>query len=292
MPVDKTADRHRRIVVGVDGSAGSRAALRWAASKTDLLGHLQPMAAWRYPFWATGAPVPGNPAPPPREWFESRAIDQAREATKHLDPTTYLDPIAIPGHPGRVLCETAADATLLVVGSRGRTALAETALGSVSSYCAAHTKSPLAIIPEDAATTGMSQITVGVDGSDNSVAALTWVLDHAPIDAEVSVLHCLAPIGPAFEIMLSYRDALRERGQAALDDTIAEATRRTEREGALPAMTGSVVIGDPRAVLHERDTDLVVVGARGHRGVSHLLLGSVATSLAHKTERPTIIVPA
>lgn len=282
----------RRVVVGVDGSAGSYAALRWAASNADLLGSVQPIVSWRYPVWATGTPTPGMPPPPPREWFEDQAREIARKATEVLEPGVSVEPMVIPGHAGRVLCDAAVEAGLLVVGSRGRTALAEITLGSVSSYCAAHTKTPVAIIPEHRAARGMSSITVGVDGSDHSIAALTWALDHAPVDAKISAIHCLAPIGPAFEIVLSYRKALRKRGQAALEDTIAEATRQTTRRAPLPRVTGSVVLGDPRSVLHEGDPDLIVVGARGHRGVSHLLLGSVATSLAHQTERPTIVVPA
>ena len=283
---------HRRIIVGVDGSAGSQAALDWAATKTDIFGNIQPVTSWRYPFWVGGGTEAGAPIPPPREWFESQAVETAREAAKLLDPDVCLDPIAIPGHAGRVLCETAADAELLVVGSRGRSALAETALGSVSSYCASHATSPLAIIPEDGGPAGMSKITVGVDGSPNAVAALTWAFDHSPDDAEIEALYCLAPVGPAFEIVVRYRDDLRAHAQAALDHTIDQAMKRTARTAPLPSISASVVLGDPRSVLHERDTELVVVGSRGHRGVSHLLLGSVATALAHKTSVPTTIIPS
>lgn len=291
MPPTDPKNNARRTIVGVDGSDGSKAALEWALPKTTTFGRIQPVASWQYPAWATGSPAPWNPSPPPREWFEANASRTAREATQGIDPSGCLAPLVVHGHAGRVLCEAASAATLLVVGSRGRSALAEIALGSVSSYCASHATTPVAIIPTDAAEAGLDTVVVGVDGSENSTAALTWVLENVPADAAVEAIHCLAPIGPAFEIVLTYRDTLRERGQEALDDTVERAIARADRAGPLPTVSRSVQIGDPRQVLGERNADLIVVGARGHRGISHLLLGSVATALAHQTKSPTIIVP-
>ncbi len=54
-----------------------------------------------------------------------------------------------------------------------------------------------------------------------------------------------------------------------------------------------VEMGDARNILRDasRGSDMLVVGARGHRGVAHLLLGSVATGLVHQPIVPTIVVP-
>jgi nucleotide-binding universal stress UspA family protein len=51
--------------------------------------------------------------------------------------------------------------------------------------------------------------------------------------------------------------------------------------------------GDPRLLLREAATqaDLLVLGARGHRGVAHLVMGSVTTSLVHHPTAPTVVVP-
>jgi nucleotide-binding universal stress UspA family protein len=51
--------------------------------------------------------------------------------------------------------------------------------------------------------------------------------------------------------------------------------------------------GDPRIVLRDlaATADLLVIGARGHRGVSYLLLGSTTTSLLHHPLSPTVVVP-
>lgn len=46
------------------------------------------------------------------------------------------------------------------------------------------------------------------------------------------------------------------------------------------------------AVADELDATLLVVGARGRRGLKSLLLGSVSHHIVHHTRRPTLIVPS
>ena len=84
---------------------------------------------------------------------------------------------------------------------------------------------------------------------------------------------------------------------------ISEARARQDLEGGVaailtdfpahPAVELLVVPGDPRAGLRaaSSDADLLVVGSRGHGALDHLLLGSVATALAHHPTVPTIVVP-
>jgi len=50
--------------------------------------------------------------------------------------------------------------------------------------------------------------------------------------------------------------------------------------------------GDPRSLLRaaSADADMLVVGAQGHQGVAHLLLGSVSTALVHQPVVPTVVV--
>ena len=83
----------------------------------------------------------------------------------------------------------------------------------------------------------------------------------------------------------------------------AEATARAELEDGVAAVLDvldvhppvelAVVPGDPRAVLRTMgdDADLLIVGARGHGVLDRLLLGSVASALAHHPTVPTIVVP-
>jgi len=80
-------------------------------------------------------------------------------------------------------------------------------------------------------------------------------------------------------------DKLKEVADQAVARTIGDRDVTVEVE---------VVLGDPRMVLRDMaaDADLLVVGARGHRGAAYLLLGSVTTSLSHHPTVPTVVVPS
>ena len=54
------------------------------------------------------------------------------------------------GHPAQVLIDATADASLLVVGSRGHGSFADALLGSVGQYCVHHAHCPVLIIRGEA----------------------------------------------------------------------------------------------------------------------------------------------
>ena len=59
------------IVVGLDGSPGSNAALAWAVPQTGRFGPITPVATWLLPWWASGVGAPGVYAPPPTEELQA-----------------------------------------------------------------------------------------------------------------------------------------------------------------------------------------------------------------------------
>lgn len=138
-----------RIVVGVDGSGGSRAALRWAAEEARLRGaRLEVVLVWQFPTMTT-MPIYG--VLPPRDEMEASA-----EATvsKILDDEGLADPegfeavgLAAEGPAARTLLDTAVGADLLVVGSRGHGGFSGMLLGSVSQHCVSHATCPVVVIP-------------------------------------------------------------------------------------------------------------------------------------------------
>ncbi|MEU9247474.1 universal stress protein [Streptomyces sp. NPDC048385] len=132
------------IVVGVDGSEASRAALRWAARQAELTGaQLRPVQAWRPP--ATyGMPVDFSDAD-----FGKQARENLRatvEETLGEQPGVSVDLQVIEGHPAAVLTEAATCADLLVVGSHGHGAFAGMLLGSVSHHCVHHATCPVLVV--------------------------------------------------------------------------------------------------------------------------------------------------
>jgi nucleotide-binding universal stress UspA family protein len=141
----------RMIVVGVDGSPSSRAALRWAVRQAVLTGGtVNAVTAFQVPAGMTGYAWGQGPV-----GFDDAAEREA-DARKALDaviseegvPTESHQVTAqvVYGHPAEVLMDAAADADLLVVGSRGHGAFAGALLGSVGQYCAHHAQCPVLII--------------------------------------------------------------------------------------------------------------------------------------------------
>jgi nucleotide-binding universal stress UspA family protein len=138
-----------RIVVGVDGSPSSKAALAWAVRQSQLTGaSVEAVIAWQYPVLAGGmafAPLwvlEGSDL----SVLAENVLTDAVEETVASDDRVRIRSTVREGDAARVLLETANGADLLVVGSRGHGGLAEALLGSVSQHCVHHARCPVVIV--------------------------------------------------------------------------------------------------------------------------------------------------
>lgn len=134
-----------RIVVGVDGSEGSKHALRWAAKQAGYTGAtLEVVAAWDYPATYGWVPVP------PEDYaladFAEKSLNDAINEVFGTDVPENLQRRVAEGHPAQVLVDASRDAELLVVGSRGYGGFADALLGSVSTYCVHHAHGAVTVI--------------------------------------------------------------------------------------------------------------------------------------------------
>jgi nucleotide-binding universal stress UspA family protein len=143
-----------RIVVGVDGSASSLAALRWAVHQAELTGGtVDAVVAWQMPATMTGfgfAPV----AVADRcdmEQTAQRVLDHAVGRVVGGEGAPAVRCLAVQGFPAPVLLGASADADLLVLGSRGHGGFSGALLGSVSQNCVRHARCPVVIIRGDLA---------------------------------------------------------------------------------------------------------------------------------------------
>jgi len=134
------------IVVGVDGSEESREALRWALEEARLRqATLRAVNAWTFP-------AIFGPTYIPPEMLDKRLIEEQAEKTLSdavaevagENPLAYVERIVTEGPAAQALVEAAADADLLVVGSRGHGGFTGLLLGSVSQQCAHH--APCAVV--------------------------------------------------------------------------------------------------------------------------------------------------
>jgi nucleotide-binding universal stress UspA family protein len=136
-----------RIVVGVDGSGGSDAALEFACRRAELTGEdVVVVHGWRDGS-ATGTTRREVPAQfMERISEEERQLGEAVAGVQGEHPDVHLVPEAIPVVAWRALADASSAATLLVVGSRGRGAFTGMLLGSVSQQVLQHAQCPVAVV--------------------------------------------------------------------------------------------------------------------------------------------------
>jgi nucleotide-binding universal stress UspA family protein len=141
----------RRIVVGVDGSEGSKRALEWAAREARLrAAPLEIVLVWRPSvsiYAGAGWPVVDD------EMFEG-LLERARERLERTCASVApaldgleVERTVVEGPAARTLMDAAVGADLLVVGTRGHGGFAGLLLGSVSAQCAHHSPCPVVIVP-------------------------------------------------------------------------------------------------------------------------------------------------
>jgi nucleotide-binding universal stress UspA family protein len=136
-----------RIVVGVDGSGGSDAALEFACRRAELTGAtVAVLHGWR-DGRATGTTRREVPAEfMARIAEEERLLAEAVAGVRADHPDVPLEPLAIPVVAWRALADASATASLVVVGSRGRGAFTGMLLGSVSQQVLQHAQCPVAVV--------------------------------------------------------------------------------------------------------------------------------------------------
>jgi nucleotide-binding universal stress UspA family protein len=139
------------IVVGVDGSNGSKLALRWAAriakaedARIDVVG------AWEWPYAYGWAALPVDYSP--QEDIE-KTLTAVVDEVFGPDRPPDLRVGALQGDPARLLIELSKQALMIVVGSRGHGGFAGLLLGSVSAKVAELAKCPVLIAHEAVSTT-------------------------------------------------------------------------------------------------------------------------------------------
>jgi nucleotide-binding universal stress UspA family protein len=140
----------KQIVVGVDGSDSSRAALHWAYDEAAHHGaSLTAVSTWHPPSLPMSPPYGAMPP----EGYESEPERAARQTLEQLtgdleprEPAVDVRISISKGSPAKVLIDMSQGADLLVVGSRGHGGFAGMLLGSVSNHVVAHAACPVVVL--------------------------------------------------------------------------------------------------------------------------------------------------
>lgn len=309
-PAARVGDRggRPRVVVGVDGSPGSRAALVHALVAAARRGaDVDVVSTYGIELSYLG----GVPLDVP----DTAAVSADLRTRMSAMVTEVLDELASSsasgigdlgvtllvsgGSAAHALLERSEGAALLVVGSRGRGAMRSALLGSVALHCATHAPCPVVVVHPTAADSPPSgRIVVGVDGSESSRTALAAALEEAArTGAEVEAVatyvvtdYWVDLAGIVIPTTDEIRSDLAQRTQRLVDDVLAQ---RPDREAAPgPTVRTTAVEGPAGDVLihHARSADLLVVGSRGRGAFRGLLLGSVALHCAMRAACPVMVV--
>lgn len=136
-----------RVVVGVDGSAGSAAALRFAEAEARLRGgELHVVHAWTDTVSGYGGPPWARPVTTLREQADEVLRESVQDAWRNGAPGVQVRAETVEGVDWDVLTQVAEAADLLVVGSRGRTGWSSLLLGSVGLRCLTYAPCPVAVV--------------------------------------------------------------------------------------------------------------------------------------------------
>ncbi len=278
------------ILVAVDGSDGSRAALRWVRGFADVMdATISVVQAWEYPSTAV---LPGGPTLlPPAEASKAVAAELTQVLREELGrPPEGIETFVEPGTPDLAVLRVAArnGADLIVVGKRGLGAVASRLLGSVSRRLVEHSTCPVAVVP-DTFVQRQGPVVVGVDESADSGAAVQWATTVAAAHrCPLVVVHAVSAAPPDYPDSLG--EAMDRAGQA-----IADEQSRPAIDAGLEVRT-VVRTMDPRTLITstagELDARLVVAGSRGAGPIASLLMGSTATYLAERSDGPVVLVPS
>ena len=296
------------IVVGYDGSAGSRLALAWAAETARLHGKRLTLV-----HSVNVAMVPAYPAmdlselePLLADAAKSLVDDGAVRAGATLDASQVETQYWL-GSPAAQLVDTSGQADLVVVGSRGRGRVLAGLLGSTSYAVAAHAKCPVVVVrgPAGPAPDELPMpprpgrghdVVVGVDDSASADRAVDAAAEVA--EREGAILHVVRVAhSPSMEAW-AYAEVAKggtEETHALRDhaeQSVTRAANHVRAQHPKLMVTTEVLYGDPGQSLADlgATAGLIVVGSRGHGGFAGMLLGSVSHRVIHDAACPVMVV--
>jgi nucleotide-binding universal stress UspA family protein len=279
------------ILVGVDGSVQSDAAVKFAARESAIrdvpltvMHVIEPV-----PDWASS--VEQSRIANAWEADARDVIEQARKtALTCVTPPAPLDlrteVVYSPVIPMLVVAST--DAQMMVLGSRGMTPLGRFVLGSVSSSAIHHAQCPVAVVHDDEHVDRAGPVLVGIDGSPASDAAIALAFDEASRrGADLLALHAWSDVAVFPILGMDWRDY-----ETSGAEILAERLAGYQQDYPDVKVRRRLVCDKPARWLIEESqyAQLVVVGSRGRGGFPGMLLGSVSSALVQSAQAPVIVV--
>jgi nucleotide-binding universal stress UspA family protein len=282
------------VIVGFDGSAPARVAVRYGADEALLRGcELHLLHAFSSPliyppFGAEYDPHERGPRVAVLNLLAEAARDVQRDHP-HLSVRTRL----IDGPPGGILVAASRDAELLVVGHRGLGGFTGLLAGSVGIQAAGHAHCPVVVVRGELGSAD-APIVLGVDGSPGARAAADAAFAQARRRrAELLVAYHQPPRTSRAEAEVVA--AGQDPHLSTVDEFAVSLHGVTERYSDVKHRT-EVVHGDSAATAliaatRRTEAGLLVVGPRGVGGFRGMVMGSTSRTLIEHAPCPVMVVP-
>jgi nucleotide-binding universal stress UspA family protein len=295
-----------KILLPVDGSDYSRAAVEFVVSRLKLVGakpDIEVLTVQR--------PLPGLAARAlKREAVTSHYADEAEKALRPartrlqkagLKPRVHF---AV-GTPADEIAAAAADSKpdLIVMGSHGHSALRGMLLGSVTHAVLAQTTRPMLILRRrHKAPADPLKVGIAVDGSKYGREAVRFVLKHRDIFGAapaVTLLHVVADVSGvtvpqmAEVAMPVFSDEeIRAMHKRSFEAAVGPVRKLFDESGLTP--TEVCLVGNPGEELasyaKKKKLDVLVMGSHGYGAFKAAVMGSVATRVAASCDVPLLLV--
>lgn len=263
------------VLVGIDGSSSARTAAGWAGREAELR-----KAGVHFVMVNDGSTTDD----------ELRStLTGITQDFRQVHPDIAIQETITRGHPAQELLRQSAQAQLLVVGSRGRSAFKAALLGSVSARVAMHAQCPVVVAR---AYTTDGPVVVGLDDSQNSRAALQFALDAGTArGVDVVAVQAWQVAGAEFSVVPPLDIELQDSRQTARR-ILADQTAGWDEHYPSVTLRRRTQRGHPVEVLADAaiGAQLLVVGHRGRGGFPGMLLGSVASGVLHHAQCPVAVI--
>ncbi|OBK75651.1 universal stress protein [Mycobacterium sp. 1164985.4] len=287
-------EKKNGIVVGVDGSAESDAAILWATQESVMREQPITLVHAIAPLITTW---PGGLLD--ASYIEAQqataqdALERAQKTVKSVtgeSSTPKIEARVVNTSPPWALAEASRDALMTVVGTRGLSAIGRAVVGSVSSGLLHHGHGPVVVVNAEHGRLADRSLPVllGIDGSPASEAATALAFDEASRrGVGLVALHAWSDVGVFPALGMDWH-RYEDQGH----EILAERLAGWQEQYPDVHIHRRIVCDQPARWLIDasQQAQLVVLGSHGRGGFAGLLLGSVAAKVAHAAAAPVIVV--
>ena len=297
-----------RVLMPIDGSTFSKAALAFIASRTRLIESLPAIELLNVQYPVSVRVVRGAGKDLVKQHHESESNKIIKPALASLKRAGLrAQSRAVVGNPGaeigRIAVEDAVD--LIVMGSHGHTGFKNLLFGSVTQAVLASCNTPLLVLRREAVPKKDSlKLGIALDGSKYGVAAVRFVVKHCALFGAAPSLTLIHVVPDLLNLVVPgfFGDApvpgfkpeqVAEMQRAAFERAMAPA-RKLLQGTALQVTEAQLSGNNPgdaiAAYATKNKLDILAIGSHGEGALRSMVLGSVATRVAAKCRNALLFI--